>query len=511
MVGLYFKFILWRIPSKVFSNKKKEEKIMSEKEEKKLVIIEELYNLCMKYATFFKDSTNTVYCRPNGKNILFSIDSELFQVWITKLARKQQGLYIKTDSVKNLRPQLKDDEGLTKLAYTITKRCAMHEGYVYIDLADDENNIVCINDDGVNITKKIKHAIFKRSESMRPLPLPDMDVKPSSIIKLLHKILILSNEQAILLAVWLVMAFLNEKQSPMLMLCGSKGSAKTWTMNCITNLIDPSSNSTPMMPNNERDLAVLLDNTYTLGFDNISQTDIKGRISDMLCISVTRGTYSLRTLYTDRGVTSLKLNNRIILNGISQSLLSKSDALDRTVVFDLQRLPVERMIPMSELKQTFEDVRPKILGAIFNTIKEVLSTIDDVDIKNISRMGEFCKYGYCICELIGVGGETFMDVYANNLHLVNEKMLESDMVANAILEIMEDKDILQESVSELHARVIDAVRLMNGNVRDLPQSANHFSTKLLELKSNLEQCGLYISKKNTGAKKVVTIERMKKS
>lgn len=476
---------------------------------KKINMIEELYILCMKYAKFFKDNTNTVYCRPNGINTLFSVDSESFQYWITNLARKKQEYYIKMDTVKNLRPQLKDDETLTLLDYGITKRCAMHEDCVYIDLADKDNNIICISKDNIKISNELKQPLFKRSESMRPLPLPDLDTEPSQILELLHKILILSNEQAILLVVWIVMAFLNEKQAPITMLCGEKGSAKTWTMNTLINLIDPSSNSTPMIPNNERDLAVLLDNSYALGFDNISQSDIKGRLSDMLCVSITRGTYSLRTLYTDRGVSALRLNNRLILNGISQSLLSKSDSLDRTIVLDLQRVPLANMKPMGELKKMFEEVRPKILGAVFNTIKQVLSSIESIDVKNISRMSDYCKYGYCISEIIGIGGEKFMQVYANNLRLVNDKMIESDMVANAILSIMEDREILEESVSELHSRVIDVVRSMNGNVRDLPQSANHFSTKLLELKSNLEQSGFHITKKNTGKHKQVTIERIK--
>lgn len=484
---------------------------MSHEKKDKINIIEELYYLCMKFAQFFKDSTNTVFCRPNGKNILFSVDSELFQYWITNLSRKQQGYYIKKDAVSNLRFQLFDDDLLTKLDYAISKRCAMLDGKVFIDLVHSDDSIVCISKHSIKIEERIEPSLFKRSESMRPLPLPNLEVKPSSMINLLHKILILSDEQAILLAVWLVMAFLNEKQSPMLMLCGAKGSAKSWSMNCIISLIDPSSNSTPMIPGDERNMGVILDNSFAIGFDNISQNDIKGRLSDMLCVSVTTGTFPLRTLYSDRSVTSLRLNNRIILNGISQSLLSKSDALDRTLVFDLQRIPVDKMKPVSELQLEYQRIQPKILGSIVNTIQKVLKNIDDIDVENISRMSEFCKYGYCICEIIGVGGDCFMEVYAKNLSLVNEKMLESDMVATALLSIMEERDILQESVSELHSRVFEVVRAMNGNVRDLPQSANHFSTKLLELKSNMEQCGFHITKKNTGKNKLVTIERMKNS
>lgn len=480
-----------------------------EEQNEKNSILKTMYEIVKDNSYIYKDMSNTFYCKP-FENMLMNIDSEEFLTWCLSICRKKGDIFPTKENVKNLRFHLKDSEETVCLDYYISKRCAYHNDTIYIDLANDKNEIVEINKTGANIIFKTPTPYFKRCANMLPIAKPDLNIASSELLRLIDEFFVVSREQKILLAVWLVLTFVPCIQMPILMITGAKGSSKTTMTRFIRKIVDDNVNRTSIMPSNERDLAILMDNYYLLTFDNISDGDIKGRLSDLISTSITQSTsYTTRQLYSDTSLVSMQLNNRLILNGISHTLLKKSDALDRTIVFNLNRIPVDRMVSIQKLDDTLTRSISLFLGTICNAIVDMLKSIDDVEIENISRMSDFARYGYCVAGALGISGEYFLEIYKKNIHAINDLLLHDDVIGDLILNIMEDRKLLQESVSELYNRVIETAKQIGVNPRELPGSPSHFSTKLLELKSNLSEYGLKISKKNKGTHKEITIVKVK--
>lgn len=478
--------------------------------EEKIPILELLHETVCKNAKFYKDNSNTYYCKPNGRSIVIPIDSEDFTTYCCSICRTQIGTFIKRDDVKNLRPHLKDDNEVIQLNYYISKRIAYHDDTILIDLMNEQNEIIQINRYGVSFVKGTSLPYFKRGKTMLPMVKPNLSSRPVELLEYIDRHFVIDRSQKILLATWLVCSFISSIQLPLLMVVGSKGSSKSTFTKRIRSILDNNSDQTIMIPSNERDFAVLLDSTYLLTIDNISDGDIKGKFSDIISSAITKNTsYSLRQLYTDNSVVSLHLDNRIILNGISNTLLKKSDSLDRTLLFSLSRIPVDRMVSMKVLDEMFQEDLPCIFGSICNALVEVLNIVDDVDITNISRMTDYTKYGYAVSEVLGIDGDNFLDIYQSNLDSVNELLLQDNVIASCIMQIMQERDILKESVSELYLRVLDVAKASGISQRELPGSPAHFSTRLLEIQSNLKDCNLEVTKKNVGKYKQITIEKIK--
>lgn len=482
---------------------------MTKNNEEKKPLLQQMYEIVLADSKVYKDQSNTYYCLPNGTSIAMPLDGEEFLNYCVNLCRTKNAIYPKRDDVRNVLPYLKDEKQTINLPYYISKRCAYDNDNVYIDLANTSNEILKIADGRIQILNKTEKPFFKRSSTMLPLPCPDFDSQPSDLLPLLKKHFVINDEQMILLSVWLVLSFISDIQIPLIMINGSKGSSKSTLSKRIRCILDNSIDKTVMLPSNERDMGVLLDNHFLIIFDNVSDGDIKSRLSDMISVSITKGTsYSVRTLYSNNSVTSLHLNNRIVLNGISNTLLKKSDALDRTIVLKLERIPINQMKSVQELDKAFDKDITSIFGSICNTLSQVLSKVDQVEVDSISRMNDFTRYGYCVADILGIGGDTFIDVYKRNITSVNDLLIEEDVIASIIFEIMQDKKKLALSVSELYQRVKEVAEASKISSRELPGSPSHFSSKLLELQSNLREHGLSITKKNNGRYKEVTLEWM---
>lgn len=473
------------------------------KDEKKS-ILDVIYNVAINNAKYYTDKSDTTYAKTNDDNHLMSIESTSFQNWLLNVCRIKENKIVAIDSVKHVLPHLGQEA--VRLDYYVKKRCCFLDGVIYIDMVNEKHEIICIDEEGVEVVNDTGLPVLRTINTMLELPYPDFRVNPHELPKLLKKHFLLTKQQSILLTVFIVACFI-DIQTPILNLVGEKGASKSTFAKQVKRLIDPTIDEIVMLPASERDTAILCDSSYVLAIDNISDGDISSRISDVLSIAVTLGVYSVRKLYTNDEVTHVNLSCRLIINGISNSLLKKSDSLDRSIIFKLQRIPVEKMKSMKELTKSFDQDRCKILGSICNTLTKVLDMIDGVQITSFSRMNDFARYGYAIAEVTGIGGETFVQAYKDNIQDVNELLLREDPISYCILEIMETRDTLTESVSELFQRVQEVASFNTISLKLLPASPNHFSTRLLELKSNLEQAGIILTKRNTGKHKEITLEK----
>jgi hypothetical protein len=91
------------------------------------------------------------------------------------------------------------------------------------------------------------------------------------------------------------------------------------------------------LPNNERDLAIMAENSYVLPFDNLS--GITPLIADALCRLSTGGGFSTRQLWEGREEEVFHGVRPIIVNGIAE-LVSRPDLADRAIFLTLPMIEV---------------------------------------------------------------------------------------------------------------------------------------------------------------------------
>lgn len=244
--------------------------------------------------------------------------------------------------------------------------------------------------------------------------------------------------QQLLFLVTLVTCFVPRIAHPVIHASGSQGSGKSVFTSLWKSLIDPSSVVLSTMPRKPEDLDLLLVRHYGLVLDNLSA--LNADTCDRLCSFITGGVIEKRTLHTDLETTILKANSIVFFSSIG-SLHSRPDMTERTIVFELERVPAEKRMEEEELFESFRAAIPEILGGVFNLLSRAMEIYPDIKLEGLPRMASFAKWGYAIAEAMGGRGVDFLDEYANNSTIQTGSLLERDTFLSAIVQAMDDPEL----------------------------------------------------------------------
>src|SRR5262249_23140300 len=197
-----------------------------------------------------------------------------------------------------------------------------HDGAIYLDLADENWQAVEISSTGWRL---VPHppVKFTRRRGMLALPVP---VKGGSLNDLRALVNLPDDDAWILFVAWLVAALRPGRPSPVLVVTGEQGSAKSPLCRIGRALVDPTQSPLRRPPREDRDLMIAATNGWIVGFDNLS--GIKPEFSDALCALATGGGFSTRELYTDNDEKIFDAMRPIMVNGI-EDLATRGDLLDR--------------------------------------------------------------------------------------------------------------------------------------------------------------------------------------
>ncbi len=204
-----------------------------------------------------------------------------------------------------------------------------------------------------------------------------------------------SDNDILLLSVYIISLFIPEIPKVILVLSGSGGGAKTTTFKMIKNIVDPSSAETFSFPSQINDLVQMLDHHYITYFDNVSS--ISENQSDLLCRSVTGTGYNKRALYQTDVDHIYTFKRCIGVNGINLAT-TRADFLDRSLVIKLNRIE-HAARKKEDIDREFE-VKPFVLGHIFDILIKVLQYKerhgDKIMLKEYPRMADFAEWGEII-------------------------------------------------------------------------------------------------------------------
>lgn len=434
------------------------------------------------------------------------IRSKKFQLHLVRLFYEKTGTAPAGESMTKALKVLEMMATFSNCERKLQRRVTMYEGSLYYDLTDKNWRAVRVTPQGCQI-EAYPPILFTRSKNMATQVEPDFTAEPAQLFAMLQQHFRFKNQNDLnLFVVYLVACFVPSIAHVLLVLFGEKGAAKSTTMRMIKELVDPAMQDLLSMPTSKTDLVLVLANNYMPAFDNLES--LSPEKSDLLCMAATGGAFSKRTLYSDADETILRFQRCVAVNGINV-IATRADLLDRSVVLELERIPRDQRKTEAAIWQAFEQAKPQILGAIFNTLSLAMTKRDKIELEETGRMADFTYWGYAIAEVMGLGGEQFLKAYLGNQDRANEEALASHPVAAALIAFLTRRMYWSGGVSQLlgELEIVAESERINTRVATWPKDASGLSRRLNEVKSNLEDINIYYDIRHGAKFKILTLEK----
>lgn len=305
-------------------------------------------------------------------------------------------------------------------------------------------------------------------------------------------------EDRFITATWMVSTFLPLPAFPVLILQGEQGSGKSTATKLIHKAVDPRVSTLINIPDTERDIFICAEDVRVLCFDNVSV--IKPSMSDVLCKLATGGTFSTRTLTTDRGRSVFKATRPMLINGID-ILPDRADLLSRSICIQLS--PIVQRVNLENIFKMYGELEEDLFAALMQCISYVLPKMKD-DEKNYDfRMADFAKVGNALESLLGYPPGFFNSSYSLAQQEVSENLLVSNKVVQSLMKAFAHGEELETSASELLVRLRAQVR--NEDSRYFPQTAASLGKALKRIAPELRRNGVMVGEapRTSGARQIL--------
>lgn len=425
--------------------------------------------------------------RINGHCETWSCKSRQFKRWLANLYWTATRKVPNGEAIQNALGVIEAKACFEGKTYKLENRIALHDGAFWYDLTNDHWQAVKITENGWEIVNEAP-ILFKRYAHQQPQVIP---LKGGNVRKLLDFFSFSNTHQECLFLVLLVSFFIPGIGHPIPILHGPQGSAKTTRSRMVKRVVDPSGLWVLSLPTDSAQLVQQLAHHHVAFFDNISS--LPDWASDILCRAVTGEGTSKRQLYTDDEDVIYVFRRCIGLNGINIAA-NKADLLDRSILFELQRIQGDKRKTDTELWSSFEAELPSIFGGVLDTLVQAMKIYPTVVLDTLPRMADFARWGSAIAQALGYTSEQFFNAYADNINAQNDEVLEGTPVATAVVVFMAERDGWDGTASELLGELESVAEKEHMDTRNnkWPKAANSLTRRLNEVKPNLLEAGIDI-------------------
>jgi hypothetical protein len=375
-----------------------------------------------------------------------------------------------------------------KAKRTVALRVGEEAGKLYIDLGTDDHQIVEVSGDEWRIVPHSAPAMrFRRSPSMRALPLPSQTGTVNDLLRFLN----VDDDGWRLTVAWALYALQPRGPFPILVFQGEQGTAKSTGSKILRALNDPSQAAVRSQPKDDDQLFVGVRGSWVLAFDNLS--GMPPWLSDCLCGLATGTAQSKRTLYSDAEEHIIEATRPVIVNGIDD-LTARPDFASRALVVTLSVIPDDKRKEESILWTEFEAARPGIFGALLTTLSKVLAIRKDVRLAKLPRMADFARFGIAAERVLGWPDGSFIEAYESSQRASATTTMESNLVALAVQKLMGDESAdLKITASDLLPRLANHVTADQAHSRHWPVNASQLGNQLRRVTPALRQFGVSIT------------------
>ena len=285
-------------------------------------------------------------------------------------------------------------------------RIAKTEAGYWLDLCNDAWQCVQVTATGWSVVVGAVAPLFTRSNSMRPLPVPERGGSLDALWPLVN----IPEADRLMVLAWMLECLRVDTPHVVLELVGEQGSAKSSTQRALRRLIDPNQADLRAAPKSVEDVWIAARNSHMVSLENLSH--LHPQYQDALCVLATGGGYSARTLYTNAEETILELRKPIMLNGISV-IVTAQDLLDRCLHIDLPTIQSRELA--GDMEARFEAAQPALLGALLDLFVKVLAALPSVAIapEHRPRMADFAALGEAVFRVHGKPTGAFLARYGD--------------------------------------------------------------------------------------------------
>ncbi len=457
-----------------------------------------LVQLARDRCTFFHDSADTAYARTNDGEVLRLQASKRFRSLLDKLYfdahQSTTGNAAKTDALATL-------EGIAihgSPRRPVFVRVGVGDAKIYIDLANDEHEVIEIGPSGwAVLTNSPVH--FFRARGMLPLPRPVAGGDLNDLYEFLN---VGHANDFVLIVSWLVAALRSQGPYPILVLQGRHGSAKSTTARVLRALTDPNLAPIRTPPREPRDLAIAAQNAQVLAFDNLS--GVSDWLSDAMCRVSTGGGFATRELYTDGEEKIFSATRPIVLNGIDD-LLGRPDLADRALMITLPEISPKKRRDEKGFWRAFNGSAPHILGALLDGLSRALRDEPTLTLETTPRMADFVRWASAALPAFGLSSKALINALARSKAEATAVALEGDPLAHAVLDLLNRvSDRWAGTASELLAALLRDAR---DTRHELPRAANTLTNRLRRLAPMLREVGVYVAESRTAGERRMELVR----
>lgn len=332
-----------------------------------------------------------------------------------------------------------------------------------------------------------------------------MPIGGGNLLSLLRPFVNLDEDDFILFVAFLVQSFSRSSSHYAAVVSSSKGTGKSTLTKMLRSIIDPSTSDVPLTPSSEGDLKNLLANTYMAAFDNTAA--LSAKFSDILCAAITGSKEVKRKLYSDCDQVILNLHNLVVINGID-IVPHRSDLLDRSLLFELRPIPKSARRTDSEFWGAFNAEKPRILGAIFDTLSKAMGILPTLTFTSLERMADAHKEMTAIAVALGVEQKEFERIFKKSRDNLQDAYNQNSDFLEVIIEYIRTKGNIDKPVSALYKELLSRTRTTSVA---LPESPSALSRRLNMEKDALEAAGYQFSRKRVGDLNHVVITRIPKN
>lgn len=413
------------------------------------------------------------------------IRSDVFKSILARTYYRAEGAVLSAQALNDALTVLEGKARFEGPVLPIYLRVAYLGDAIYIDLADDTWRAVEVTASGWRVIEN-PPVRFRRSRSMAALPVP---VSGGSLTELRQYVNLASDDDALLIAAWLVAALQPQGPYPVLVFHGPQGSAKSTTARVLRSLIDPSTSPLRAEPGNARDLMVSASSSWCPAYDNLSH--VPQWLSDALCRLSTGGGFATRALYTDAEEMIFDAMRPVILTGIAE-VVTSADLLDRSLVLYLPTIGDTQRQPEREYWDAFTTAQPRIFGALLDGVSSVLRERPYVKLRSLPRMADFAVTAIAAMPAFGETGEAFLRAYGDNRCAADDLALEASVISAPLQNLVARHSAWQGTATELLELLAEFAGDDLRRQRSWPKNGRQVAGELRRIVPHLRTAGISV-------------------
>ncbi len=373
----------------------------------------------------------------NGNKCSYNIYSRNFRLALKSFWKKQWGELLNDKEVQDIISILEVECFNSKKKIQLNHRIYAKGRKLIYQISIDNNESILI-EGGECIFIETPDFLFDGGGDFKNQVEPDLTVPAAKLLPYIRKHFNVRNEDDVILLTILIVSSMMGMgfNHPVILIQGEKGSGKSECLKKLEMIIDPKASGICTYTNSKEAIVLRLSNSYFTCFDNVSY--IPKAISDLFCSAVTGACDTARKLYTDTEERILNLHAIIAMTSIN-GVAKSADLVDRSCLILLDRFDKSEIKTEVNVMKSFKDDLPLILGAVFNTIAQVLEDKKRVKARDKIRLADFHVKAIKIGRVLGIDEDKISEILFQNKLELSLSILESSSVAICLKELMKDK------------------------------------------------------------------------